>query len=249
MERQHLGRIREQFEREGRDGESFVRSHVRRLEALRRAGHVERIDEDHWKIPKDIVERGQNYDRAKVGDGPTIKVISSETLERQIGADAATWLDRELTSRVPQVVADSGFDHDVRNVLERAPSTSLRWAMRPSEMATCHTVASLEQREVDRVGRNGCRTGFDLHAEQSGRIRQRPAHRRRFPWQWPLRHDGRWIELPTSPLATRSRKPHRPIHQAYSARVGTLNGNSEGNVGLACNSRPANWPWTIEPAA
>jgi hypothetical protein len=39
---QHLGRIREQFEREGRDGESFVRSHVRRLEALRRAGHVER---------------------------------------------------------------------------------------------------------------------------------------------------------------------------------------------------------------
>jgi len=76
---QHLGRIREQFEREGRDGESFVRSHVRRLEALRRAGHVERLDEDHWKVPKDIVERGQNYDRAKGGDGPTIKVLSSES--------------------------------------------------------------------------------------------------------------------------------------------------------------------------
>src|SRR6185437_10204196 len=33
----HLERIREQFEREGKDPESFVRSHVRRLEALRRA--------------------------------------------------------------------------------------------------------------------------------------------------------------------------------------------------------------------
>jgi hypothetical protein len=45
-----------------KDSEAFVRSHVRRLEALRRAGHVERIDADHWKIPSDIVERGQGHD-------------------------------------------------------------------------------------------------------------------------------------------------------------------------------------------
>jgi hypothetical protein len=45
-----------------KDSEAFVRSHVRRLEALRRAGHVERIDADHWKIPYDIIERGQGYD-------------------------------------------------------------------------------------------------------------------------------------------------------------------------------------------
>ena len=47
-----------------------MRSHVRRLEALRRAGHVERIDADQWKVPY-----------------------------RQIGSDGATWLDRELTAR------------------------------------------------------------------------------------------------------------------------------------------------------
>jgi hypothetical protein len=46
----HLERIRDSFERQ-EDSEAFVRSHVRRLEALRRAGHVERIDADHWKIP------------------------------------------------------------------------------------------------------------------------------------------------------------------------------------------------------
>jgi hypothetical protein len=44
----HLERIRDSFERPGKDPEAFVRSHVRRLEALRRAGHVERIDADHW---------------------------------------------------------------------------------------------------------------------------------------------------------------------------------------------------------
>jgi Protein of unknown function (DUF3363) len=58
----HLERVRDSFERQGKDPESFVRSHIRRLEALRRAGHVERIDADNWKIPRDIVERGQAYD-------------------------------------------------------------------------------------------------------------------------------------------------------------------------------------------
>jgi Protein of unknown function (DUF3363) len=58
----HLERIRDSFERQGKDSEAFVRSHVRRLEAPRRAGHVERIDADHWKIPYDIVERGHGYD-------------------------------------------------------------------------------------------------------------------------------------------------------------------------------------------
>ena len=52
----HLARIRDSFERQGKDPEAFVGSHVRRLEALRRAGHVERIDADYWKIPRDIVE-------------------------------------------------------------------------------------------------------------------------------------------------------------------------------------------------
>jgi Protein of unknown function (DUF3363) len=42
----HLERIRDNFERQGKDPEAYVHSHVRRLEALRRAGHVERIDAD-----------------------------------------------------------------------------------------------------------------------------------------------------------------------------------------------------------
>jgi type IV secretory pathway VirD2 relaxase len=153
---QHLGRIREQFEREGRDGESFVRSHVRRLEALRRAGHVERLDEDHWKVPKDIVERGQSYDRMRGGDGPRIKTLSLEKLQQQIGAEAATWLDRELTAREPLVVAESGFGRDVRNALQRRTEHLVKMGYATvrngAVQIPAHTVASLEQREVDRVG-------------------------------------------------------------------------------------------------
>ncbi|MER9071200.1 DUF3363 domain-containing protein, partial [Mesorhizobium sp. M0902] len=54
----HLETIRETFLEQGKDPEAFVRFHVRRLEALRRAGHVERIDDDHWRVPKDLSERG-----------------------------------------------------------------------------------------------------------------------------------------------------------------------------------------------
>jgi type IV secretory pathway VirD2 relaxase len=153
----HLERIRQPFEREGRDPELFVRSHVRRLEALRRAGHVERLDEDHWKVPGDILERGQRYDRVRGGDGPRIKTLSSEKLQQQIGAEASTWLDRELTAREPLVVANSGFGRDVRNALQRRTEHLVRMgyatARNGAVQISAHTVASLEQREVDRVGR------------------------------------------------------------------------------------------------
>jgi type IV secretory pathway VirD2 relaxase len=154
---QHLGRIREQFEREGRDAESFVRSHVRRLEALRRAGHVERLDDDHWKIPKDIIERGQAYDLARGGDGPRIKALSLQSLDRQIGGDAATWLDRELTARQPLAVADSGFGVDVKQALQRRAEHLVKMGYATIKEGAIqipvHSVENLERREVERVGR------------------------------------------------------------------------------------------------
>ena len=89
----HLQRIRENFGREGKDLEAFIRSHVRRLEALRRAGHAERIDDDHWKVPNDIVARGQAHDLAQGGDGLKLRTLATLNLEGQIGSDGATWLD------------------------------------------------------------------------------------------------------------------------------------------------------------
>jgi hypothetical protein len=80
--RRHLERIRDDFERQGKDSEAFIRSHVRRLEALRRAGHVERIDSDHWKVPKDIVERGQVYDLGQGRDGLRVRTLSTLNLEK-----------------------------------------------------------------------------------------------------------------------------------------------------------------------
>ena len=68
---------------------------------LRRAGHVERIDADHWKIPDDIAERGMAYDAPGRPKDFAIRTLSTLDLDRQIGSDGATWLDRELVATRP----------------------------------------------------------------------------------------------------------------------------------------------------
>jgi type IV secretory pathway VirD2 relaxase len=115
----HLERARAAIDRIGSDPEAFVRSHVRRLEALRRAGHAERIDKDHWRVPADLPERGQAYDLARDGANMRVSVLSPTGLDQQIGYDGATWLDHELVSRQRTALAGEGFGQEVRAALER----------------------------------------------------------------------------------------------------------------------------------
>jgi type IV secretory pathway VirD2 relaxase len=151
----HLERIRDSFERQGKDSEAFVRSHVRRLEALRRAGHVERIDADNWKIPKDIVERGQAYDLSQ-GGGLRIRTLSALNLEQQIGSDGATWLDRGLTSRDRLPITDSGFGREVKQALGLRARRLVELGLATAKDGNIHiparTAAILERQEIERVG-------------------------------------------------------------------------------------------------
>jgi type IV secretory pathway VirD2 relaxase len=153
----HLERIRDSFERQGKDPDAFVRSHVRRLEALRRAGHVERIDADHWRVPKDIVERGQSYDLSQGGDGLRVRILSALDLERQIGSDGATWLDRELASPNRTELGNAGFGRDVSEAMERRRQSLVDQghAVRLDDgriRAPKDLIANLERTEINRVG-------------------------------------------------------------------------------------------------
>jgi len=102
----------------GGDYESYIQSHVRRLEALRRAGIVERIDADHWRVPKDFEKRAADYDAQRRGR-MAIRLLSALDLEAQIGADGATWLDRELVSPNRTPLIQAGFGADVSRALGR----------------------------------------------------------------------------------------------------------------------------------
>lgn len=73
----------------------LVASHVRRLEALRRARIVERVSDGLWRIPPDLVARGLDYDRRRSG-GMTLHLRCHLSIERQVRAIGATWLDQQL---------------------------------------------------------------------------------------------------------------------------------------------------------
>jgi uncharacterized protein DUF3363 len=133
-----------------------VRSHIRRLEALRRAGLVERIDADHWKVPKDIVARGQAYDLNQGGDGLRIRTLSAIGLDRQIASDGATWLDRQIIAEDRSEIRDSGFGREVNRAISRRARRLVEMGLATAKDGTVHvpvdTVATLERREIERVG-------------------------------------------------------------------------------------------------
>jgi Protein of unknown function (DUF3363) len=115
----HVELIRDSFERQGKDPEAFVRFHIRRLEVLRRAGHVERIEADHWRIPSDIVDRGVADDLKRGGDSRQVRTLSTLDLQQQVTSDGATWLDRELVASTPTPLVKIGFGREVASALDR----------------------------------------------------------------------------------------------------------------------------------
>ncbi|WLA53024.1 DUF3363 domain-containing protein [Bradyrhizobium elkanii] len=102
----------------GGDHEGYIDAHVRRLEALRRAGIVERIDADQWRIPEAFESRAATYDAGRNRQA-NIRVLSAARLEQQIGADGATWLDRQLVRPDNSDLAPTGFGQQVREAMDR----------------------------------------------------------------------------------------------------------------------------------
>src|SRR6516225_9949286 len=155
---EHLERARTAIDRIGGDPEAFVRSHVRRLEALRRAGHTERIDVDHWRVPADLLDRGQAYDLARDRANIRISILSPTGLDSQIGHDGATWLDRELASPSRTTLANTGFGREVTEAMERRRQSlvNMGHAVRLEDSrirVSKDFIANLERTEVTRVGK------------------------------------------------------------------------------------------------
>jgi len=103
--------------RQGRDPQEVVAAHVRRLEALRRAGIVERIAEGHWKIPADLPERGRQYDTQRLG-GVAVELKSHLPIEHQTRIIGATWLDQQLIGG-RKGLGDLGFGTEVRHAMQQ----------------------------------------------------------------------------------------------------------------------------------
>ena len=101
----------------GRDPADVVATHVRRLEALRRAGIVERLAEGVWQVPADLPEQGRQYDTQRAG-GVAVELKSHLPIERQARVIGATWLDQQLIGG-GRGIGESGFGGEVKNALQQ----------------------------------------------------------------------------------------------------------------------------------
>ncbi len=101
----------------GQDPEALVERHVRRLEALRRAGIVERLAEGVWRVPANLPEQGRQHDARRLGD-VAVELRTPLPLEQQVRAVGATWLDQQLIGGNRELV-DKGFGKEVRKALRQ----------------------------------------------------------------------------------------------------------------------------------
>ncbi|MEV4932921.1 relaxase/mobilization nuclease and DUF3363 domain-containing protein [Sphingobium sp. LMA1-1-1.1] len=99
--------------------EAFVETHVRRLEAIRKAtGKPEREADGTWNIGPDHLDTVRAHEQRKLRAEPVkIEMLSSAPILQQTGVQAATWLDRELTATDKTAIANSGYGQEVRKAL------------------------------------------------------------------------------------------------------------------------------------
>ncbi len=98
-----------------RDPQSTADVHVRRLEALRRAGIVERITDGVWKVPPDLLQKARTHDTQK-NVGMVIELRSHLPIDQQVRAIGATWLDKQLVGD-GSALTGQGFGTQVRDAM------------------------------------------------------------------------------------------------------------------------------------
>ena len=149
--------------RPGDDPDGYVAAHVRRLEALRRAGIVERLDDGVWRVPSDYLDRAVAHEAGQFG-GASVDLRSHLPIGRQTRAIGATWLDRTLIDGASP--APGGFGAEVRTALDerRAFLVEEGLATRRGQrlILARNLLATLRDRELAQVGRNlAAETGLD----------------------------------------------------------------------------------------
>jgi type IV secretory pathway VirD2 relaxase len=134
----------------------FAKTHVRRLEAMRRlAGMVEREPQGTWIIAPDHLERAAAYERRQAKTAPVIvQTLSALPLDRQLNADGPTWLDRQLVVAEPEPLRD-GFGKSVQEALARRRQWLIEHDLAAEEQGgtiyRANMLGILQRRELTRV--------------------------------------------------------------------------------------------------
>ena len=99
----------------------YVEAHVRRLEALARAGDIAgRSGDGRWIIAPDHLDRVVAFERRQIRIQPVmIEMLSPVGVAELATAHAATWLDRTLVDGDLPQLRNAGFGRDMTDALAR----------------------------------------------------------------------------------------------------------------------------------
>jgi type IV secretory pathway VirD2 relaxase len=101
--------------------DEYLQAHVRRLEALRRAGAaVERQPDGSWIVPDDYAEQALECEKRAARAAPVrIQMLAVQALEQEATVNAPSWLDRQLRGEDALEVAKHGYGAEVRQAMYR----------------------------------------------------------------------------------------------------------------------------------
>ncbi|OIQ95022.1 hypothetical protein GALL_229460 [mine drainage metagenome] len=155
-----------------RDPREVVVAHIRRLEALRRAGIVERVAEDVWRVPDDLAERGRQYDAQRLGGGVVVELKSHLPIERQARVIGATWLDQQLIGG-SESLSNTGFGNEVRQALKQRSDFLIEQGLAERRgqrvILARNLLATLRNRDIDAAAKTiASETGLAHRAVADG---------------------------------------------------------------------------------
>lgn len=101
--------------------QTFAETHVRRLEAMRReSGLVERELSGRWTISADHLNRVATWQQTRLRDRPVaLEVLARDPLGELVEMEAATWIDRDLTSDAAEPARGAGFGQELSDARDR----------------------------------------------------------------------------------------------------------------------------------
>ena len=141
-------------------------AHKRRLEALRRGGVVERMQDGSWQLPAEYLERAAEFEAVK-GRGVRVDVRSWLGLEALVEREAETWLDSaqaadpnrtgsqrlgDLQTQRRQFLVREGWLSDDDERLSEASRKALRSAEMRDAAARIGKKLRAQFQELDAVG-------------------------------------------------------------------------------------------------
>lgn len=134
----------------------FVAAHIRRLESLRRQNIVRRFPDGSWEIPDDFGERVSALAQKQARYPDRVATLSFLSLDGQVRAEGATWLDRQLLAKEAIPLRDGRFGAAAATALRQREEHLMEQGLAKRDGQTIryqrNLLRMLRQRELGAAG-------------------------------------------------------------------------------------------------